>query len=161
MTRVPSLGPRGEGWVALQFGMLAVAVVVGAVADPWPSARGPLTIAGTALALLGAWLAWRGFRDLGRSLTAFPRPSDQAELVTTGIYARVRHPLYGALILITLGWALARGPVVLAPTLALAVILDLKSRREESFLLERYPGYRAYRDRVGRRFIPGGRTPRS
>lgn len=141
--------------MVLQFGMLAIAAWVGVVTDPWPVVGTPLAVIGAVLLGVGAWIAWRGVRDLGRSLTAFPRPAEESELVTGGIYARVRHPLYGALILIALGWASLRGPLVLAPAGALVVILDLKSRREEGFLADRYPAYRAYRERVRRRFIPG------
>ena len=42
-------------------------------------------------------------------------------------------------------------------TCALPIFLDLKSRREEAFLEERYPDYAAYRERVPRRLFPGPR----
>jgi protein-S-isoprenylcysteine O-methyltransferase Ste14 len=37
----------------------------------------------------------------------------------------------------------------------LSVLLELKSRHEESMLLEHYPEYGTYRERVRRRFVPG------
>ena len=56
-------------------------------------------------------------------------------------------------------WALAgvfgRGSwVALGFTVALMVLLEFKSRREEAFLLERFPEYAAYRARV-KKFVPG------
>ena len=54
-----------------------------------------------------------------------------------------------------LGWALyAASLLALGFTLALAAYLDLKSRREEVWLRERYPRYRGYAARV-KRFVPG------
>lgn len=161
-TRVPSLGPRGEGWVVLQFVLFGVVAWVGVVAAPWSagSARVAATAAGLVLIAWGVVQGWMSFRDLGPSLTAMPRPHDSATMRTGGIYAHVRHPMYGAAILVAGGWALARGPLTLVPALALAVVLDLKSRREEAFLADRYPDYEAYRDRVRHRFFPSFRTPR-
>ncbi len=51
------------------------------------------------------------------------------------------------------GWALARSPWAFVPAAALWLLFDLKSRREEAWLADRYPGYAAYRARVRRRFL--------
>ncbi len=103
----------------------------------------------------GVGVGLRGARDLGASLTAVPRPRDDARLVTNGIYARIRHPLYAALMLASLGWSIACLSVAsLVASLLLAGWLDAKSRREEAWLAARYPDYAAYRSRT-RRFLPG------
>jgi len=156
MSGLPDLGPRGEGWVVLQ------AVLLVAVAWTGVDGRGAIAtplawlVAGLGLGLLvaGAVLALRGARDLGRNLTAVPRPRPGSELVESGIYARVRHPIYGGVILGSLGWSLALASLLALPFVAaLAVFLDLKSRREEVWLRERFTGYDAYAART-RRLIP-------
>jgi protein-S-isoprenylcysteine O-methyltransferase Ste14 len=48
-------------------------------------------------------------------------------------------------------------PLALVPTAVAAVFLELKSRREEAWLAERYTEYDEYRRRVRWRFIPGVR----
>ncbi len=63
--------------------------------------------------------------------------------------------VYGAVLLIALGWSLVESPLGLLPTAALAVVFDLKARVEEAWLEERFPGYSQYRDRTPRRFVPG------
>lgn len=84
-----------------------------------------------------------------------PRPRDEASLVTGGIYRRVRHPIYLGLIALAMGWAcVTLSPLALAAAIALAVVLDLKARREEFWLTERYSEYPRYRART-HRFIPG------
>lgn len=158
-TRVPSLGPRGEGWVVGQ-GLLLVAVA--ALGLPGLSTLPPDTAAGWATTLLGLGVMAGGLliggvalRHLGASLTAMPHPREDALFVDAGIYRVVRHPMYAALISTALGWVLVTTSVPAAvATAALAVWLDLKSRREEAWLQGRYPEYEAYRRRT-HRFIPG------
>jgi protein-S-isoprenylcysteine O-methyltransferase Ste14 len=156
--KIPSLGRRGEGWVVLQFLLIGNVAFAAAVDRPWPDAVAtPLWWIGIASVGAGAVLFVRAVRDLGTSLTAFPKPHGTSTLRTGGIYASVRHPIYGGLVLLALGWSLMHAPMALAPTALLAVVLDLKSRREETFLEERYPDYAAYRKRVPRRLFPGPR----
>ncbi len=104
---------------------------------------------------MGVVMAVRGARDLGQSLTPMPHPRPEAELVQTGMYRRIRHPLYAAVMLVAFGWAttVASVPSAVASCL-LAVWLDAKARREEAWLTAQFPDYAGYRSRT-RRFIPG------
>jgi protein-S-isoprenylcysteine O-methyltransferase Ste14 len=155
MSRLPSLGPRGEGWVAIQFVVLWAVVATGLLGPAWDgSARLVTSAIGAVLLGAGVALAVRGARDLRRAFTPLPYPRPEAQLVQTGVYRLVRHPIYGGLVVTALGWGL----VTASPaTLGLAVVLlgffELKSRREEIWLVERFPEYRAYRVRT-RRLIP-------
>jgi len=42
-------------------------------------------------------------KDLGSNLSPFPRPINNSNLVTTGIYRFMRHPMYYSLIFISFG----------------------------------------------------------
>jgi protein-S-isoprenylcysteine O-methyltransferase Ste14 len=96
-----------------------------------------------------------GVLTLGSSLSPFPAPMASAELVDHGIYRFIRHPIYTGLILAAAGGSIyAVSPVALGLTVALAVVLDLKSRREEAWLSARFPGYVLYAART-KRFVPG------
>jgi protein-S-isoprenylcysteine O-methyltransferase Ste14 len=158
-TRVPSLGPRGEGWVVGQ-GILLLAIAVlglpGLAALPPRSAVGWATVVlGLGVMTGGLLIGGRALRDLGSNLTAVPHPLQDAHFVDHGIYRYVRHPMYAALITASVGWVLVTVSVPGAvATGILAVWLDLKSRREEAWLRRRYPEYEAYRRRT-HRFIPG------
>ena len=157
MSALPSLGPRGEGWVTGQVILLAAVGVAGVVNRPdWDGTA--LVVSqgiGVVLAISGVLIGVVGVRDLGASLTPLPHPKGDARLVQGGIYGHVRHPLYAGLVVGALGWALfAASLLALAFSAALAVFLDLKARREEAWLRERYPLYVHYARRV-RRFVPG------
>jgi len=143
------MGRRGEGWVVLQLLLLGLV----ALAPPSACAACPpwLRVVGLGLLALGAGLGSWGLWALGRNLTPFPRPVAGGNLVTRGPYRVVRHPMYAALVLAAFGWALVRtSGLGLVLAAALFVLLDRKSRREEAWLVEAYPGYAAYRERVGR-----------
>jgi protein-S-isoprenylcysteine O-methyltransferase Ste14 len=154
-TRVPSLGSRGEGWVVLQSIALLTAGVAGLAGPPWP-VRWELArrVGGLALAMAGGALGIAGIRHLGDALTPYPRPADGAGLRESGVFRLVRHPIYGGLLLVSLGWASLTSPLALVPAASLAAIFEAKRRREEAWLTDRHPGYAAYARRVRRRFVP-------
>jgi hypothetical protein len=58
-TRLPSLGPRGEGWVAIQFALLPVVVGAGYLGPAWAEPIRMVTnLAGALLLAAGGALAW-------------------------------------------------------------------------------------------------------
>lgn len=150
--RAPT-GRRGEAWVIVQIALLALFIAVPRIGPPWPHAA-VFRFVGWTLAGGGALLlAWSAF-NLGHSLTPFPRPLPQGRLVTTGAYRFVRHPIYFALLIACVGLGLATwSPLRLMLAIALLAFFDLKARREEIWLQERYPDYAHYKMRV-RKLIP-------
>jgi protein-S-isoprenylcysteine O-methyltransferase Ste14 len=154
--QLPSLGRRGEGWVVAQVVLVALVVLAQLLGRGWPqSVAVVLLVAGVTIVALGIALFFAGVLALGRSLTPFPKPKEEASLNEGGAYGFVRHPMYGGVILAIAGWSLARTPVGLAITAVGALFLELKSRREEAWLVARYPEYEAYRQRVRWKFFPG------
>ena len=156
MTRLPALGPRGEGWVLLQGILLLLVAVAGwRLGAGWP---GPLrllgVLLGSAMMFGGIALAARAANDMGTVMTPLPRPRQDGHLVDTGAFAIVRHPVYTGLILVGLGWGVVMASAMaIVLTGVLAAFFYLKSLREEAWLEARYPDYPAYRARTPR-FIP-------
>lgn len=152
---IPSLGRRGAGWVALQLVALAGIAIAGLAGPTWPADwRTPLSMLGLVLTLAGGALGVLGIRALGPSLTALPHPAAGAELRRHGVYARARHPIYGALLLVGLGWCLLTSWWAIVAWVMLLAILLAKSEREEAWLTERFDGYPVYCATVRRRFVP-------
>jgi protein-S-isoprenylcysteine O-methyltransferase Ste14 len=153
---LPSLGRRGEGWVVAQVVLLVAVAVAGVLGPDWVDPVGdPLAWIGVFIGVTALFLFVSAMASLGTSLTPLPHPSEGATLSEDGLYAIVRHPIYGAVLAMAIGWSLARSPLALAPTALLAGFFELKSRREEAWLEQRYAGYEAYRRRVRWRFVPG------
>ena len=155
-SRLPELGSRGEGWVALQVLLLGATVGSGFTGVYWPHRlEGVLAVFGLVVGLVGLALLLVAALSLGASLTVLPKPREAGGLVQSGVYRAVRHPVYGAVLLIALGWSLAESPLGLIPTALLAIVFDFKARLEEAWLQERHPDYAGYRERTPRRFVPG------
>jgi len=77
-----------------------------------------------------------------------PKMKENAKLITTGIYAYVRHPMYLSLILMMLGvWV--SSPTFLETLFMLLLILTLllKAKKEESIWLQENEAYVAYKKR--------------
>ncbi len=151
---------RGEYLVLLQGGLLAAFTIL-------PVAKPPgVKIESTQLIyltwILASILGWgalilivKGLIDLGKNLTPLPYPREDGLLVKTGIYGIVRHPLYSGLILAALAWTIFQISLShLAATAILLIFFEIKSSREENWLLQKYPDYSEYRRRV-KKLIPG------
>ena len=156
MSGLPRLGGRGGGWVALQFALLGVALVLGLTDHSgWgPAWGGGLRYVGMLFVSAAVVVAVLAAVGLGSSLTALPQPRDGGRLRTDGVYGVVRHPMYLSVLSAVLGWALMTSPRVLLPFAALAIVLDLKRQVEEQWLADAYPEYPAYRMRVRWALVP-------
>ena len=90
---------------------------------------------GIATIALATVLLVQGTKNLGNSLTPFPKPRADNVLKTQGAYAVVRHPMYSGLIFGCFGTALATGdPTRTLFTMALAALLNAKAGKEETYL---------------------------
>jgi len=146
---------KGRLLVFAQFGLILIL----ALFPDSKNVNSQAEIAGTVLLFLGLILLFAGFRGLGKSLTANPVPVDDGALVTTGIYARLRHPIYTGLLVLTLGLVVASGVwSQLIPWFGLLGLLIYKMRWEETLLSAKHKGYAAYKSRVPALFPKLGST---
>jgi protein-S-isoprenylcysteine O-methyltransferase Ste14 len=127
----------------------------------WPRAPLPYW---TGLALLYGGLAFAVWArvHLGRNWSGSVTVKEGHELIRTGPYGYVRHPIYTGILAGVLGTALCSGTLRAACGLAIiGVALLLKARTEERFMRETFPGqYQKYREQVPA-LIPFTKLPRS
>ena len=88
-------------------------------------------------------------KDLGRNLSPFPRPINNSNLVTKGIYRFTRHPMYYSLIFISFGLFIIKLSIYyLFLTISLALIIKFKIALEEKYLMNKFKNYLLYKNEV-------------
>lgn len=151
-------GPKDE--VVLSFFYpVAVAVMPLVYAfTPWLRFAGYVLpvrarLAGVIIYAFGVWLLWCSHAHLGRHWSATVAVGQEQRLVTSGVYALVRHPMYAAHFLLGIGQALAIANWLLGPPnlVLFTAICLLRVGREESAMVSYFGDeYRAYMKRTGR-----------
>jgi len=109
---------------------------------------------GAALGVIGLVLAIWARVTLGRNWSGVVTLKEGHELVTSGPYAAIRHPIYTALIAMFAGFALLFGSIGAWIGLALAgYSFWIKLRQEEALMIGQFPdSYPAYMQRTKRLF---------
>ena len=88
-------------------------------------------------------------KDLGRNLSPFPRPINNSDLVTSGIYRFTRHPMYYSLVFISFGVFLTKLSIYyLFLSISLGLIIKFKIALEEQYLNNKFKNYLIYKKEV-------------
>jgi protein-S-isoprenylcysteine O-methyltransferase Ste14 len=142
-------------WLAFFVPFLWVAAPVFAFADyslhPVPLLAGVVCLA------VGLRLFARSHADLGTNWSITLEVREKHQLVTQGIYRNVRHPMYSALLLYSLGQALVVPNWIAGPSygVAMALLFAFRLGPEERMMLEEFgKDYEEYRGR-SKRLVPG------
>ncbi len=150
---------RGKDFRGISIGYIAAAllVLIGAPIERmiWPEEI-PLVqqTLGAAIGLGGLLLGILSYHALGRNFRVFAAPRRSGTLVTTGVYSKVRHPMYTAVIMAIGGYALCFGSIISLPFwIACTGFYVIKAFKEEPLLIAHYPDYEEYRKRTWM-FIP-------
>jgi protein-S-isoprenylcysteine O-methyltransferase Ste14 len=136
----------------------AIAFMIDPAAMAWASLPFPVWLrwTGAGIGVVTPFLLIWTLRSLGPNLTDTVVTRQAHTLVTRGPYRWVRHPFYDCMALFTLSLGLmSANGFVLGAGVVVFGLLAIRSRTEESKLLERFgEAYRAYRASTGR-FVPG------
>jgi protein-S-isoprenylcysteine O-methyltransferase Ste14 len=150
---------KGAYLVLLQFALMLIFIIL----PVYPQ------LSGTELFETLSFIRWSaftllttgalGFGALGayairKYLTPLPFPVENNQLITTGIYSIVRHPIYSALLFAAAGWCIFSMSLshLLLTGFAL-FFFSYKASKEEKWLTELHPEYTAYARHV-KKFIP-------
>lgn len=163
LERRTSAGPGAEKESAqkiiqfvAQFTFLAVLLVPALDRRlAWSNVPAGAVMAGDAAALLGLYIVFRVFRE-NTFTSATIEIAEAHRVISTGPYARVRHPMYSGALLMLLGTPVALGSwwgLLAFIPIAAAIIWRLFD--EEKFLTKNLAGYAAYCAKVRWRLLPG------
>jgi protein-S-isoprenylcysteine O-methyltransferase Ste14 len=132
------------------------------IATPWLGfANFPLSpvslVLGSVVLAISLLLFHRSHADLGTNWSITLEIRESHRLVTEGVYQRVRHPMYLALLLYGLGQAVVIPNWIAGPSYGVAMVLvfALRLNPEEKLMRDRFKSeYEAYASRT-KRLIPG------
>jgi protein-S-isoprenylcysteine O-methyltransferase Ste14 len=118
----------------------------------YPLRAGPL-VAGIACLVAGLWLFYRSHADLGTNWSITLEVREQHRLITHGVYRRIRHPMYTALLLYSVGQALVIPNWLAGPSnlIAFGTLFVCRVGAEEAMMRDQFGGeYRDYSSRTHR-----------
>jgi protein-S-isoprenylcysteine O-methyltransferase Ste14 len=98
-----------------------------------------LGLGGVMLCALGIAFAIYARVHLGRNWGLPMTRKENPELVTSGPYAYVRHPIYAGILVAVFGSAIGTSPFWLIPFVLLGIYFVYSARREEKLMLEQFP----------------------
>ena len=108
-----------------------------------------LSFLGLFIILIASIIMLMAIKDLGSNLSPYPRPIANSNLVTSGIYSLMRHPMYYSLILISFGIFINNlSFYYLCLTIILSLIIKFKINLEEKYLNKKFKYYFIYKDKV-------------
>ena len=109
--------------------------------------------AGIVIFALAIWLLWRSHHDLGRHWTVTVALRDDHELITSGVYRYIRHPMYSAHLI----WAIAQIMILhnwIAGYSFLIVQIPfylIRIKNEEAMMIEQFgDAYKTYMEETYR-----------
>ncbi|MHA2503788.1 MAG: methyltransferase family protein [Candidatus Kariarchaeaceae archaeon] len=111
---------------------------------------------GWALMILSMYVLYRVMREntfLSRSIVV--QDEREQQVIDTGLYGLIRHPMYFGVVLLLVGSSFVLGSVIsLIPVVASIVLLYVRAAFEEELLESELGGYKNYRKKVTKRLIP-------
>jgi protein-S-isoprenylcysteine O-methyltransferase Ste14 len=138
-----------SGWLVL--------MALDAVRFGWSHVPLWLQAVGAILIALCMYLAQLSMRENSFAAPVVKIQSERGHrVVSSGIYAYIRHPIYAGALLFFVGAPLLLGSWYgLAAAVVMAATLVVRTLFEERMLMDELPGYRDYAARVRYRLIPG------
>lgn len=119
-----------------------------------PAAQEIVELPAWVLMATGIFLTASALLTLNKNLSVFPTPLAQGQLIQTGLYKYIRHPIYTGLLFFGLGWALVNHSFfLLLMWVGLIALFYFKALYEEQRLVQQFPDYAKYQTRTGM-FLP-------
>ena len=142
-------------WVGFFIPLIWVASRAFSFAE-YALSAGPL-VAGVVCLVIGLWLFYRSHADLGTNWSITLEIREQHRLITQCVYRRIRHPMYSALALYSIGQALIIPNWVAGPSnlIAFAILLALRIHAEERMMVREFGDEYALYSARTKRLIPG------
>ena len=109
---------------------------------------------GLALVVFGVWNLSQAFKDLASNYSPLFDAFLPKEIISTGAYKKIRHPIYAYNLCVSFGLALSSGSYWVLASASIGAVFVLRSIfLEETYLRQHFPEYKGYQDKT-QRLIP-------
>ena len=142
-------------WIGFLMPLIWVASPAFSFAE-YPLRLAPL-VGGVACLVVGLWLFYRSHADLGPYWSVTLEVRENHRLITQGVYHGVRHPMYAALFLYSVGQVLALPNWIAGPSylVSFGILFVFRIRVEEQMMLDAFGNeYLTYMAKT-KRLVPG------
>ena len=121
----------------------------------WSIVPTPVVIVADILVMFGYGICFLVIRE-NRFASRTVEVEQEQSVISSGLYAIVRHPMYLGVLLMCISLPLALGSYwAMIPALLIIPVLVARIRNEESVLIRELKGYREYLQKTKYRLIPG------
>ncbi|HEY5370103.1 MAG TPA: isoprenylcysteine carboxylmethyltransferase family protein [Hanamia sp.] len=113
-----------------------------------------LQFTGIFFSVAGIIISLTSVVTLNKNLSPFPTPKPGAELIQSGIYKYIRHPIYSGILFFTFGFSMySENTLRLLIFFTLVILFRFKAAYEEKLLQDKYSNYGDYKKKIGM-FLP-------
>ena len=103
-----------------------------------------LQIAGLFFSIAGIIVSFASVVTLNKNLSPFPAPKQGAELIQSGIYKYIRHPIYSGILFFTFGYSIySENTFRFLISFMLLILFRFKAAYEEKLLQDKFSNYAA------------------
>jgi protein-S-isoprenylcysteine O-methyltransferase Ste14 len=111
-----------------------------------------LAVCGSVVFTAGLWLFWRSHRDLDSNWSVILELSKNHTLIKTGVYSRIRHPMYTSFFIMAIGQGMLLNNWIagLSAFISILVLYFLRVPKEERMMTDKFgQKYIDYRKKTG------------
>lgn len=120
----------------------------------WSNVPSVVSLVADAIVVLGFYFVFQVFRENSYTRATIDVTTGQ-EVITTGPYAIVRHPMYAGALLLVVATPVALGSWVAVPfAIPLVLVIAVRLLEEENFLKANLSGYEEYCQKVRFHLVP-------
>lgn len=112
-----------------------------------------ILMTGLIVSISGLLILLLALLQLNNNLSPFPTPKSSAELIQTGLYKFIRHPIYTGIIFLLFGYGIYCSSLFkIVISILLLILFYFKSSYEEKLLQSKYSNYSEFKKTRGRFF---------
>jgi len=102
------------------------------------------------IAIIGCFIILIAMLQLNKNLSPFPTPKSNSQLIKTGLYKYIRHPIYTGILFLLFGYGIYMNSLFkIIIAFVLLLLFYFKTSYEEQRLIQKFTDYSEYKKTAG------------